>query len=73
MGRMNLKPCPFCGEKVTDKWPNVTRIGDRRWNVCHYCPHPPHMELGVSVNVYGSTKKEAVDRWNHRVGEVANG
>lgn len=70
-GKMYLRPCPFCKGKMEDKWPNVTQIGENRWNVCHYCPHP-NEELGVSINVYGSTKKEAVDRWNNQQG-VPNG
>lgn len=69
MSKMHLRPCPFCGAKVEDKWPDVTRIREGRWVVNHYCYHHPSDELGVSVNVYGSTKKEAVDRWNNRAEE----
>lgn len=72
MSKLKLEPCPFCGGKMHDRWPDVSKISVHRWNVCHYCPHPPHDELGVSINVYGSTKKGAVDCWNTRA-RLTNG
>ena len=68
MTKMHIRPCPFCGAKVEDKFPDVSKISEGRWVITHFCDHPPDFELGVSVNAYGSTKKEAVDRWNGRAG-----
>lgn len=65
MPRMKLKPCPFCNEKIKDEFPTVSKIDENEWQVCHYCEHP-FGALGVTITVYGVTKKQAVHRWNDR-------
>jgi len=56
-----LKPCPFCGEKLKEDWndkdhylflTHKTVLGD--------CP----LRLGVIITAYD--KKQIVERWNRR-------
>lgn len=72
MPGMNLKPCPFCGAELKDKPPFVdchrTEENKPLWHVTHYCAHEGD-DLGVCVTVYGDTKRQAVERWNTRVGD----
>ena len=70
MAKLKLKPCPFCGESVE---PNDTTLFklEKCWVVSHYCPalRRASGELGPTMDVYGSTKAEAVEFWNTRNGE----
>lgn len=72
MNEMHLRSCPYCGTKIKDGYPDVLKLSDGVWSVDHYCDRVDG-ELSVCIHVYGKTKKEAVDRWNHRAGEVADG
>jgi hypothetical protein len=69
MAKARLKPCPFCGAKVQDECPFVSKYRDAdgcmTWEVTHYCD-TGDTELGVTIHVYGTTKEQAVQRWNAR-------
>ena len=69
--RAALRPCPFCKVEMENKWPTVSMIREGRWVVTHYCDHPLG-DMGVTINVYGSSMEEAVNRWNNQRG-VPNG
>ena len=68
MPRMKLRPCPFCGEKIKDEFPNVSKLAKDDWCISHYCTtlRRPCGAHGVSVDVYGISKKQAVEMWNTR-------
>lgn len=68
MPRMKLKPCPFCGKKLTDGFPDFYKMGDGDWLISHYCPSLRRLGClpGVTIDVYGVTKKQAADLWNTR-------
>ena len=61
-----LKKCPYCGEEVSADFPTVSYIeAHDLWLVSHYCGHEVDT-LSVCISVYGKTKEEAIERWNHR-------
>lgn len=72
MAKIKLKPCPFCGAKVEDKFPDVCNYDKGKWEVNHYCETGALARLEVVISAYGSTKKEAVERWNRRMGNGRN-
>ena len=62
----NLKPCPFCGEKLTTRL--MQRVGkdgfrDRFYVLCEY----DSGGCGAQSGWYHSIP-EAIDAWNHRSG-----
>ena len=63
-----LKPCPFCGHKLKMKFPEFTKMSDGDYVVSHYCETIRRLGglPGVTIDVYGVTKKEAIDNWNRR-------
>lgn len=67
VAKFKLKPCHFCGEELNDEL-ELYHYGEGKWAVLHYCHNYAHDFHGVSVSVSanGSTKKEAVERWNRR-------
>lgn len=66
MPRLKLERCPFCGAKVSDSYPDMCQFQPKRWAFTHYC-ETPDTQPAVVVTVYGSTKREAAQRWNDRV------
>lgn len=68
MPKVKFKPCPFCGAKIEDAFPDVSRMSDGDWVVTHYCAglRRPGGAVGVTIDVYGVTKKQAADLWNTR-------
>lgn len=67
-GKMTLRPCPFCGEQLEDTILNVLQFDTPpKWVVTHYC-NLEAPDLEVVISCYGSTKEEAVERWNGRRG-----
>lgn len=71
MDKLELKPCPFCGDGVEDTILDVSKMPSGNWVITHFCDHSPS-DLGVCISVYGKSKKEAVDKWNRRVREIRN-
>lgn len=71
MSNVKFKPCPFCGAKIEDVFPDVSRMRDGDWVVTHYCPslRRPGGDVGVTIDVYGRTKKQAAELWNTRAGK----
>lgn len=69
MAKMKLKPCPFCGARIKNEWPNVANFDQGKWEVSHHCPTENLHGLGVCIQAYGSTRKQAIERWNTRAGE----
>lgn len=69
MARMKLKPCPFCGEQIKPEIPTVMKVSDY-WVISHYCSTLRRTggTLGPTMDVYGSTKAEAIKLWNTRAG-----
>jgi hypothetical protein len=67
--KMKLEPCPYCGAELEDDWYTIHEYKTGHWVLSHNCKHGLH-ELGVCINVYGSTKEETVDRWNTRAEEA---
>lgn len=59
----NAKPCPFCGQ-VPRSW-DLIELSDGAYTLSHHCPHKKDA-LTICLNVYGKTKEEVVDLWNHR-------
>ncbi len=61
MGKINLKPCPFCGSDDITLWRNIPLqiVGGR----CNNCGADSG---GKSC---GQTKQEAADAWNTRTPE----
>lgn len=64
-----MKPCPFCGKKVKAKSPFLDSFADRdgiqRWNLSHHCNLSG--DLTVTIDCWGDTKEECLERWNRRV------
>ena len=72
MAQIEMKPCPFCGERLND-WPTtIIDMKDGCWVISHFCKsmHRSEGGLGVTINVYGNTKEEAINNWNERVEDV---
>jgi hypothetical protein len=63
MEETKLRECPFCGRAESPH--NVRKLYDGSWVVSHFCD-PEDLVLKISINVYGNTKKEAIERWNRR-------
>lgn len=70
MSNEELKPCPFCGATYEDRKLLVLKLTNGGWVVNHYCETDNEYELGVTIDVYGSTREQAVERWNKRGGAV---
>lgn len=66
MSKAKLKPCPFCGAKLKDEYPTVDHYDRGKWQVSHNCKTGRRYELVVCITAYGSTKEQAVERWNGR-------
>lgn len=65
-----MKPCPFCGKKVEARIPFLTPFFDpdlnkMRWDFSHHCSFGSN-ELTVTIDCWGDTKKECIERWNNR-------
>lgn len=61
-----LKRCPFCGCEVGDHFPYFYfHEGMEVWVLHHNCPHE-NDDLTLAISVWGNTREEAVERWNHR-------
>lgn len=56
-----LRNCPFCKKKVKDRYPyfHFNEVS-RKWILSHYCDHTN----GVTIDVYGLTEQDCVDKWN---------
>ena len=66
-----LKPCPFCGQTIREEFPDFYLHPEtHEWHLTHFC----RSEEGLSVcmMIYGNTKEEVIERWNHRA-EVEKG
>lgn len=66
MSNKELKPCPFCGATQGSERLRVLKLTDGEWVVNHYCETDNEYELGVTIDVYGVTREQAVERWNRR-------
>lgn len=62
--KMTIKACPFCGN-VPKQHIDIIELSANEYTLSHHCPHKEG-ELSVCLNVYGKTKEEVVDLWNHR-------
>ncbi len=61
-----MKRCPICGKEVADEYRLMVFIEERGvWYFSHYCDHEVN-ELSVSIGVWGKTRAEVIERWNHR-------
>lgn len=61
-----MKRCPYCGQEIREDYPTIDYIKDHDvWLVSHFCPHEGD-DLSVCISVYGKTREEAIERWNHR-------
>ena len=67
-----LKPCPFCGHKLKMKFPELSRMSDVEYVISHYCQTIRRSGgcPGVTIDVYGVTRQEAIDNWNRRIADV---
>ena len=59
---MELKPCPFCGEK-----PIIKQVGDRKQYMVFFCEVCGKTPVHSSEARY--TVRGAIRIWNRRVGE----
>ena len=59
MPNVELKPCPFCGGKATERHECLNGV----FVQCNKC--------GVSTNIF-SSQDAATRGWNKRVGEAAS-
>ena len=60
-----MKPCPFCGKKVEARFPFISEIkADGTWNFNHHCNFGG--ELTVTIDCWGRSKEECIQRWNNR-------
>lgn len=66
MSKNKLESCPFCGAKQEDGNLHLLKLSDGGWVVNHYCETDNEYELGVTIGVYGTTKEQAIERWNRR-------
>jgi len=64
-----MKPCPFCGKKVKAEAPFLNFFTDSdnklRWDFSHHCNFGSS-ELTVTIDCWGDTKEECIERWNNR-------
>lgn len=65
-----MKPCPFCKKKVEARSPFLDYFIDRtynkrRWNFSHHCNFGKG-DLTVTIDCWGDTKEECIERWNNR-------
>ena len=62
MGR--LRECPFCHKEVKDGFPYLHFHQEmKKWVFSHYCDHPKG-QFHVTIDLYGMTEQECVDKWN---------
>ena len=66
MSKNKLKPRPFCRAKQEDGNLHLLKLSDGGWAVNHYCETDNEYELGVTIDVYGTTKEKAIEAWNRR-------
>lgn len=60
---MELKPCPFCGGTRNKFYRYKRYPSGYLWEVtCINCLYHSYHE----VSAFGSTKREAAEKWNHR-------
>lgn len=65
---MEMKNCPFCGKKVEARLPFLGSFvdeGKQRWDFSHHCNFGSS-ELTVTIDCWGDTKEECIERWNNR-------
>jgi hypothetical protein len=56
-----LRNCPFCNKDVNDDLLGVHYSeGIKKWVFAHYCDGAK----GVTIDVYGETEQEVIDKWN---------
>lgn len=58
-----LKSCPFCKDEVAQGFPYLFEMSDGEWVYSHCCKHPVG-KLSVTIDVYGNTEQEVIDKWN---------
>jgi hypothetical protein len=65
-----MKRCPFCGEKVREDYPYFYYHESlEMWVFDHSCTGA---DLTCVVNLWGPTRQEIIERWNHRA-EIKEG
>jgi hypothetical protein len=59
-----MKRCPFCGNKVREDYPYFYYHEEMGlWVFDHNCET---RELKLNINLWGDTRQEVIERWNHR-------
>ncbi len=59
-----FRACPFCKKDVDCAYPYIHYHEDMgKWIFSHYCDHPI-THFHVTIDVYGFTEQEVVDKWN---------
>ena len=53
-----MRNCPFCKQKIDDvpRYNTILRL----WILSHYCDGVN----AVTIDVYGETEQEVIDKWN---------
>lgn len=56
-----LRRCPFCKKEVEDTHPYLHYNASlHKWVLSHYC----NKTEAVTIDVYGKTEQEVIDKWN---------
>ena len=66
MENKKMLRCPICGAEVEAKSPFMGYVEAYDiWNFNHHCD-PDIPDLTCSINVWGKTEEEVIERWNRR-------
>lgn len=61
-----LKPCPFCGEKVQICYGTDYTVSGIRCGNCGVIAQWPWIKIGRSNKTFGELTKPCIEAWNRR-------